>query len=78
MAERQDVHDDGEADEELAVSTVELDTDDGDTVVLHQQNVGPTNQVGAGEFKEADRVSSHKRPEDAAREERELEEERPI
>jgi hypothetical protein len=32
------------------VSTIPLTTDDGDEVVISQQNVGPRNQVGKGEF----------------------------
>lgn len=63
--------------DEPAVSTVPLDTEDGGTVVLHQQNVGPGSQVGAGEFKEEGSYRLHKRPEEAAEEERRLEEERP-
>ena len=60
------------------VSTVPLDTDDGGTVVIHQQNAGPGQQVGAGEFKEPGRASRHKRPEDAAAEEAALEREAPV
>jgi hypothetical protein len=33
------------------VSTVPLDTEDGGEVVIEQQNAGPGNQVGGGEFK---------------------------
>lgn len=60
------------------VSTVPLDTEDGGTVVIHQQNAGPGQQVGAGEFKEPGRVSLQKRPEDAATEEAELERQAPL
>jgi hypothetical protein len=60
------------------VSTVPLDTDDGGTVVIHQQNAGPGQQVGAGEFKEPGRASRHKRPEEAAAEEAALEREAPV
>jgi hypothetical protein len=38
-------------DEPLDVRTVELDDEDGNKVVIAQQNVGPDNQVGEGEFK---------------------------
>ena len=55
------------------VSSVPLDTDDGDRVVISQQNAGPGRQVGAGEFKEPGTGSHHKSPEQAAREQRELE-----
>ena len=34
-----------------AVSSIPLDTEDGGTVVITQQNLGPANQVGGGEFK---------------------------
>jgi hypothetical protein len=34
------------------VRSVELEDDDGNPVVIAQQNVGPGNQVGEGEFKE--------------------------
>ena len=34
------------------VRTVELEDDEGNPVVIAQQNVGPGNQVGEGEFKE--------------------------
>ena len=34
------------------VRSVELEDDDGNPVVISQQNVGPGNQVGEGEFKE--------------------------
>lgn len=34
------------------VRSVELEDDDGNPVVIAQQNVGPGNQVGDGEFKE--------------------------
>lgn len=37
--------------DDRAVTTVPLDTDDGGTVVIAQQNAGPGNQVGGGEFK---------------------------
>ena len=48
------------------VSTVPLTTEDGSEVVIQQQNVGPNNQVGAGEFKQSDETALHRDPEDAA------------
>ena len=38
--------------EDADVRTVELEDDDGNPVVIAQQNVGPGNQVGEGEFKD--------------------------
>jgi hypothetical protein len=35
----------------IDVRTVELEDEDGNPVVIAQQNVGPDNQVGDGEFK---------------------------
>jgi hypothetical protein len=40
------------ADEPTDVRSVELEDDEGNPVVIAQQNVGPDNQVGEGEFKE--------------------------
>ena len=60
------------------VSTVPLDTDDGGTVVIEQQNVGPGQQVGAGEFKEPGTTARQKRPETAAAEQEALEADAPI
>jgi hypothetical protein len=37
--------------EPIDVRSVELEDDDGNPVVIAQQNVGPGNQVGGGEFK---------------------------
>ena len=59
------------------VSTVPLDTDDGDQVVIQQQNAGPGNQVGAGEFKPSDETSDRKDPRAAAAEQERLEAEAP-
>jgi hypothetical protein len=61
--------------EEAAVSTIPLDTEDGGTVVISQQNVGPDNQVGGGEYKNADHQKS---PDEAAAEQDQLEEDAPI
>lgn len=55
------------------VSTVPLDTEDGDQVVIQQQNAGPGNQVGAGEFKPSDETSDRKDPGVAAAEQERLE-----
>lgn len=60
------------------VSTVPLEGDDGEEVVIQQQNVGPGNQVGAGEFKEPGTASSHKDPGEADRQQRELDHDTPI
>jgi hypothetical protein len=38
--------------EETDVRSVELEDDEGNPVVIAQQNAGPGNQVGEGEFKE--------------------------
>lgn len=59
------------------VSSVPLDTDDGDQVVISQQNAGPGRQVGGGEFKEPGTSSHHKSPEQADREQQQLEREAP-
>ena len=37
--------------EPIDVRSVELEDDDGNPVVIAQQNAGPGNQVGGGEFK---------------------------
>ena len=60
------------------VSTVPLTTDDGSEVVIQQQNVGPDNQVGGGEFKQSDETALHRDPEDAAEEQERLEARAPI
>ena len=60
------------------VSTVPLPTEDGGEVVIQQQNVGPGNQVGAGEFKRSDETALHRDPDDAADEQERLEEQTPI
>lgn len=68
-ADQQDLKD------EKAVRSVPLDTEDGGTVVIEQQNVGPDNQVGGGEFKNADEQKSSG---EAASEQDQLESEAPI
>jgi hypothetical protein len=60
------------------VSTVPLPTEDGDEVVIQQQNVGPGNQVGAGEFKQSDETAFHRDPEEADVEQERLEAQAPI
>jgi uncharacterized sporulation protein YeaH/YhbH (DUF444 family) len=55
------------------VSTVPLPTEDGGEVVIQQQNVGPDNQVGAGEFKQSDETALHRDPAQAAEEQERLE-----
>lgn len=65
----------GEVTDERAVSTVPLDTEDGGQVVITQQNMGPDNQVGGGEFKDQEGSPT---PDDAAEEQARLEERAPI
>ena len=60
------------------VSTVPLETEDGDEVVIQQQNVGPGNQVGAGEFKRSEETAVQRDPSQAAQEQERLEEDAPI
>ena len=60
------------------VSTVPLETEDGDEVVIQQQNAGPGNQVGGGEFKPSTETSVHKDPGEAAAEQEQLEREAPV
>lgn len=67
---------DPEAERDPAVSSIPLDTEDGGQVVIEQQNAGPGQQVGAGEFKE-DGGADRKSPDTAAEEQRRLEEEAP-
>jgi hypothetical protein len=62
-------------DDEKAVTSIPLDTEDGGTAVIKQQNVGPDNQVGGGEFKNTD---DKKTPGEAADEQEALDEEAPI
>jgi len=64
-----------EAEDEKAVSSIPLDTEDGGTVVIEQQNMGGRQQVGGGEFKNAD---GEKTVEEAAEEQARLEREAPI
>lgn len=59
------------------VSTVPLDTEDGGTVVIQQQNAGPGQQVGGGEFKRPGDTSFQKQPDEAAAEQHQLEREAP-
>jgi len=62
-------------DEDLDVTSEPIETDDGRTIVIQQQNVGPGNQVGGGEFKNVDRGRS---VDEAALEQLELEEDAPV
>jgi hypothetical protein len=64
-----------ELEDERAVRSEPLETEDGRTVVIEQQNAGPGNQVGGGEFKN---VSGQKSVEKAAAEQADLESEAPI
>jgi hypothetical protein len=64
-----------ELEDEKAVRSEPLDTEDGGTVVIEQQNVGPVNQLGGGEFKNARRG---KTPDEAAAEQDQLEDEAAI
>lgn len=64
--------------DDLQVQSIPLDTEDGGTVVIEQQNAGPGQQVGAGEFKETDEVSDRKSPDQAAAEQAELEDRAPV
>ena len=59
------------------VSTLPLDTEDGDEVVIQQQNAGPGNQVGSGEFKTSAETADQKDPRVAAEQQQQLEEEAP-
>ena len=60
------------------VSTIPLETEDGDEVVIQQQNVGPGNQVGAGEFKRSGETAVQRDPAEAARQQEGLEERAPL
>lgn len=66
---------DEEAADERAVRSIALDTDAGGQVVIEQQNVGPANQVGGGEFKNA---HGEKSPDTAAWEQAALQRDAPI
>lgn len=60
---------------DLSVQSLPLDTEDGGTVVIEQQNVGSENQVGGGEFKNAE---GDKSPDQAEAEQQRLDAEAPI
>jgi hypothetical protein len=62
---------DAARDEPVDVRSVELEDDDGNPVVIAQQNAGPGNQVGGGEFKSP---PPPKDPGEAADEQADLEE----
>jgi len=61
-------------DDDRDVCSVPIETEDGDEVVICQQNAGPGNQVGGGEFKQGTLAKS---PEQAAKEQDRLESEAP-
>lgn len=63
-----------EKEDEKAVRSVPLDTEDGGTVVVEQQNMGGAQQVGGGEYKN----QTGRTVEEAAAEQAELEREAPI
>ena len=63
-----------EIDDEKAVRSIALDAEDGSKVVIEQQNVGPANQVGGGEFKNLEGRSV----DTAARDQERLEDDAPI
>jgi hypothetical protein len=62
---------DDPSDEPLAVRSIELDTDDGETVVIAQQNQGGRRQAGGGECKATDHAPS---VEEAASDQRRVDE----
>jgi hypothetical protein len=66
---------DAKTEDERAVTSEPVPTADGDEVVVVQQNVGPGNQVGGGEFKNTDHGKS---PEQVQREQDDLQETAPI
>jgi uncharacterized protein (TIGR02246 family) len=55
--------------DDLAVRSEPVTTDEGEEIVIRQQNVGPGNQVGGGEFKNVERG---KTPNEAAAEQEAL------
>ena len=60
---------------DAAVCSEPVDTEDGEQIVICQQNVGPGNQVGAGEYK---RGKVGRTSEEAAAEQDELEAQVPV
>jgi uncharacterized protein (TIGR02246 family) len=60
--------------DDRAVRSEPVTTDEGDEVVIRQQNVGPGNQIGGGEYKNVDRG---KTPDEAAAEQEALADEAP-
>ncbi|MCU1398709.1 MAG: hypothetical protein JWN62_1818 [Acidimicrobiales bacterium] len=58
-----------------AVRSIPLDTDDGGTVVIEQQNMGGAQQVGGGEYKN---VRGGRSVDAAAAEQAELERQAPV
>ena len=72
---RADVPNPQRGEDETAVTSLPIETDDGRTVVIQQQNAGPGNQVGGGEFKNTDGPPS---VDEAALRQLELEQSAPI
>lgn len=64
--------------DERQVQSIPLDTEDGGHVIIEQQNAGPGQQVGAGEYKQDDEVSARKSPDRAADEQADLDDAAPI
>lgn len=64
--------------DERQVQSIPLDTEDGGQVVIEQQNAGPGQQVGAGEFKPDDETAVSKSPDQAAAEQAQLDDAAPI
>jgi uncharacterized protein (TIGR02246 family) len=62
------------SEDDRAVRSEPVTTEEGDEVVVTQQNVGPGNQVGGGEFKNVERG---KTPDEAAAEQHDLATEAP-
>ncbi len=60
-ADKNDDHDEPDPDARM-YSTVPLERDDGSTVVIRQQNVGPGNELGGGEFPDPDTPPQPPRP----------------
>ncbi len=64
--------------DERQVQSIPLDTEDGGQVNIEQQNAGPGQQVGAGEFKPDDEAAVRKSPDEAAAEQARLDEAAPV
>ena len=55
-----------EIEDEKAVRSIPLETADGETVVIEQQNMGGDRQVGGGEFKNVEHRSVQRAADDQA------------